>query len=419
MGQLVYYCAGADPNCLPAQNINAMLLNALDHGANDRKIKAAKQMCLSANSNHIMQDSSGYQILKAEEKGKLMTFDPNQPMKNTAKFLNLSTKHVMQVAAIHKPDIVIGLDFPIRKLKGELQMQLEFLNKLPTNIQWAQESFAWKNALIPEAQYFQPIQCNNLEHLDIFFNKIRGVNFDGVSMPIRNLKLADLALFLVSFYQRGIRKVHLLGTSSFLVIAMCTYLAGQMFEWVSLDSTTWRLAADKEEFLNLGDLSRRKLKTGIHIPDGEINDCPCPFCRGQGFTAIQALLPRKDKVDLLRRHNWWAIDNLVADMWANNTDLIQLERALKARSWNHRRVDDLIRILSTLILLKDDDITMLQSVLAPVLKSRKQSHSFRLSSSSVSHLRKPAKTSRQPTDTDCRSILSSEPPNKTEQIIKV
>ena len=187
----------------------------------------------------------------------------------------------MEVAAIHQSDIAIGLDWPIRKLKGDVQQQLEFFKKRSLNVQWAYESFAWKNALIPGAQYFQPIQCYNLEHLDIFLNDISEMGFDGVSMPVRNLKPADLALFLVSFYKRGIRRVHLLGTSSFLVIALCAYAAWNMFEWVSLDSTTWRFAADKENFINPSDLLRTDLRPSIHVPANALNLCPCPFCRGR------------------------------------------------------------------------------------------------------------------------------------------
>ena len=223
MGQLVYYCAGADINNLPAQHVSALLFNTLDHGANDKKIENAKQMCRIAKPNHVILDSSGFQILEAQRKGKILTFDSNRPMKNTAKYLNLSPEHVMQVAAIHQPDIVVGLDRPILKLKGDVQQCLEFFKKRPLNVQWAYRSYAWKNAQIPGAQYFQPIQCYNLDQLDIFLNDIAGVLFDGVSMPIRNLKTAELALFLVSFYQRGIRRVHLLGTSNFETITICAY----------------------------------------------------------------------------------------------------------------------------------------------------------------------------------------------------
>ncbi len=336
MGAPIYSCAGADANNLPSSPIDSLLINALDHGSTSKKITAAQKMLQKANARYSIGDSSGYQILKGEEKGKLITFDPNLPMKNTAKVLNISPQQVMEANAIHQPDIVIGLDWPIRKLETDIQKQLEFYNKLEFNVPWAFESFAWKNALVPDAQYFQPLQCYTLDHLDLFLNEIRGVHFDGVSMPVRTLKPAQLALFLVNFYQRGITRVHLLGTSSFPVIVICVYAAWNLFEWVSLDSTTWRFAADKMSFLNPLDLSRKDLRTSVHVPATALNLCPCPFCNGQSFQSIQAITPRRDKLQMLREHNWLAIANLVNDLYANGYTIPNLEKELRFRCQNQR-----------------------------------------------------------------------------------
>ena len=52
MGKLVNFCAGADPNKLPAKKIDALLVNVPDHGASQRKIeKAQKSFYLL---NHII-----------------------------------------------------------------------------------------------------------------------------------------------------------------------------------------------------------------------------------------------------------------------------------------------------------------------------------------------------------------------------
>jgi len=377
MGQLIYYCAGADQNCLPSTHIPALLLNTLDHGANEKKIERAKQMCRIAKPKNLILDSSGYQIMKGEEKGKRMTFEANLPMKNTGKVLNISTEHVMRVAVIHQPQIVIGLDFPIQKVEGEAAQEFEFYKKLAFNIEWAHASFEWRNALVPQSQYFQPIQCYTLAHLDIFFDAIKRVELNGISMPIRTLKPYQLVLFLVGLYQRGITKVHLLGASNFATIAICAYAARCMFEWVSLDSTSWRFAADKVEFIKPRDLGRTKVKTGIDVAGYLPNDCPCPNCQGRNFSKIQALTPRKDKVDLLRRHNWWAINNVIAEVWAASADLFSLERFLKKRCKKSIQADELIRILTLVDCLKDGDIETLRFLLAPNPKTRKQSRRSR------------------------------------------
>jgi len=364
MGQLIFSCAGADKNNLPSSLIDSLLTNVLDHGATPSKAAAANTMIQKANPRYLLGDSSGYQLIKAEEKGKVITFDPGIPLKNTGKALNISPQQVMEANAIQQPYIVIGLDWPIWKLKTEIQKELEFYKKLEFNVPWAFESFAWKNALIPEAQYFQPLQCYNLDHLDIFLNNIRGVHFDGVSMPVRNIKPAELALFLVSFYQRGITRVHLLGTSSLQVIVLCVYAAWNLFEWVSLDSTTWRFAGDKMSFLNPLDLSRTNLSTSVRVPVTALNLCPCPFCNGQSFQAIQAIIPRKNKLQMLREHNWLAIVNLVNDLYANGYTIPNLEKELRFRCRNRRQIESLIQILSVVDALKDSDISLLQTVLA-------------------------------------------------------
>jgi hypothetical protein len=38
MGTMVYFCAGADANNLPVSPIEALLINALDHGSTPQKI---------------------------------------------------------------------------------------------------------------------------------------------------------------------------------------------------------------------------------------------------------------------------------------------------------------------------------------------------------------------------------------------
>jgi queuine/archaeosine tRNA-ribosyltransferase len=374
---MVYFCAGADVSNLPISPIDALLINALDHGSTPQKIQAAQRMRRRANPRHLLGDSSGFQIHQAEKGGKPITFDPSQPMKNSAKVLNISPQQIMEAAVPHQHDIVIGLDWPILKLENEIQRQLEFYKKLEFNVPWAFESFAWKNALIPAAQYFQPLQCYYLDHVDIFFNEIRGVPFDGVSMPVRTLKPAELALFLVSFYQRGITRVHLLGTSSFPIIAICAYAAWNLFEWVSLDSTTWRYAADKESFLSPLDLSRTDLRSSIHLQAGVMNLCPCPFCQGRSFASIQALSPRRDKLRLLREHNWLAIANVVAELYANGDTIPNLEKELRFRCRNQRRVGSLVQILSAVDALKDCDIALLQTLLTPTPTGRIHSRSIR------------------------------------------
>jgi hypothetical protein len=371
MGPPVYFCAGADINNLPVPPIDALLINALDHGSMPRKIQAAQRMFRGANPRHLIGDSSGFQIHQAEKDRKSITFDPSQPMKNTAKALNISPQQIMEAAVPHQPGIVIGLDWPIRKVDSDIQKQLEFYNKLRFNVPWAFESFAWKNALVPHAQYFQPLQCYTLDHLDLFLNEIHKVHFDGVSMPIRNINPAELALFLVSFYQRGITRVHLLGTSSFPAIVICAYAAWNLFDW------------------------RTDLRSSVHVPATALNLCQCPFCRGRSFQSIQALAPRRDKLQLIREHNWLALSNLVNDLYSKGYTIPNLEKELRFRCQNQGRIDSLIKILSVVDALKDRDITLLETVLASNPTGRQRSRLVGRQTSPRKHPRKPTRQTSQ------------------------
>jgi len=374
MGKLIYFCAGADTKTMPSSNVHALLLNALDHGSNDRKIKISREMQRMAGPKYVMLDSSGYQLHVAENKGKRITFDSSLLMKHSGKEINLTPKHVMEAASIIRPDIVVGLDFPIRKVKTDAEKEAEFAKKLKYNVRWAFESIAeWKERC-SEVQFFLPIQCYDLEQLDLFLAMTSGLDFDGVSMPIRELKIKDVALFLVSFYQRGIRQVHLLGTFSFPVIALCAYMARHLFEWVSLDATTWRFAADKGEFLDPFNLSRVKLHLNVNIPHDAENKCPCPFCGGQSFATIQGL-ERKIKTRLLREHNWWSVCKVFSDLERNCTDIVALKKFMLPNCRTSRMMKTatgLIETLGFVNIFKDSDIGILKNLLGsePIKKKK-------------------------------------------------
>ena len=376
MGKLINFCAGASIEVMPSQNVRALLLNVLDHGSDDRKINISTEMQRMAGPKYVMLDSSGYQLLKGEENGKRLTFNSSLPMKHSKQEINLTPKHVMEAASFICPDIVVGLDFPIRKVKTDAEKETEFLKKLDYNVRWAFESAAeWKDRC-PEAQFFLPIQCYNLEQLNLFLGMTGGLDYDGVSMPTRSLKLHEVALFLVSFYQHGIRQVHLLGTFSFPMIALCAYMARHLFEWVSLDATTWRIAAENGGCLNPNNLLRVELQPNVNIPHDAKNPCPCSFCSGQNFAAIQGL-ERKKKTRLLREHNWWSVCKVFSDLEGNCADIVKLEKFMLPRcrtSQMRKKVTGLIETLGLVDIFKDSDIDVLKNLLGPKpIKKKKTS----------------------------------------------
>lgn len=362
MGQLVSLCAGANMDVLPSKHVDALLFNVPDNGSSPRVIEYALKMMKSARVKFSMLDSGGFQILQAEDNSKKITFDDSKPVINSESEINLTPKHVMLAAAKLNPHIAVGLDFPIRKITDPDERELEFLRKLGFNVKWAIESAELRKMLCPEVLFYLPIQCYDLNHLDLFLKLIGDINFDGVSMPVRNLSINEIALFMVRFYQLGIRRVHLLGTSKFFAIALSAYMARNLFEMVSFDATTWREQAQHVGYLNPYDLSSEILTSTVIVDEKFSINCECPFCRGKTFTYIKNL-PYTDKVSFLRNHNWWVTEKAAKDLYQNCGNLLQLERFLKTRCQNTEKVEELCSTLSIIDVLKDADISTIQAVL--------------------------------------------------------
>ena len=76
MGKLRNFCAGADIKAMPSQNVSALLLNVLDHGADDRKMRLSMEMQRMAVPKYVMLDSIGFLLLMGEEKGKKLALIP-------------------------------------------------------------------------------------------------------------------------------------------------------------------------------------------------------------------------------------------------------------------------------------------------------------------------------------------------------
>lgn len=417
MGKLVNFCAGAEWKKHP-ENVNAILINVPEHGSTKRRIEKAKLLRQYAKPKYFMLDSGGYTFLQAEKNKRKITYDPTRPLINRPQEINLAPKHTMEIASILKPDIGFGLDFPVGKFKTDAEREAEFCKKIPFNIRWAYESARWKRKLCPEIQLFQPIQAYNPRHIDIFLCQIAGISYDGVAIPVREAKFYEIALFMVIFFQRKIKKVHLLGTASFSKIAMAAFMAHNMFDWISLDAATWNKKAAFCGFLNPRNLRQIDLRRSAKFDPEIVNDCQCPYCQSRSFTKIQNL-PNKEKFELLRQHNWWAIDNVVADLWANSTNLPQLERFLRDRDIKPAEIDNLINTFALVDCLKNDDIEVLQAILAPIPNRRKLSRRPQKHTIFDLQARNQTKVSRKPTGSSYPLTSDSNTPVKPEQNEKV
>lgn len=278
---------------------------------------------------------------------------------NSNNRINISPAHVVETACRLEPLTMTSLDFPVLKIKDQAEREIEFLRKLGFNVKWAIETAALREKHCPQILLLIPVQCYTLEQFALFHTSIQHTSYDGLSMPLRNLKPPEVALFLLRFYQLGIQRVHLLGSSGFFTLAVAAFFARHFFQWVGTDSTTWRVAAQYSTYLNPNDLSPENIGSGVLIDEGLPIICSCPFCENTTFTFIKNL-PYTEKTALLRSHNFWVIEKAVEDLYKNATDLLTLERFLKKRSNRTKDIMDLIRCLSLVDLFKNEDIAVLK-----------------------------------------------------------
>jgi queuine/archaeosine tRNA-ribosyltransferase len=314
-----------------------------------------------AKTETTMVDSGGYQIIGAEKNNKKVTFDPSLPLMRSANRLNISPSHVVEAACKLQPSIMTALDFPIRVFSDKTDQDREFLRKLKFNIVWTQQTALLREKHCPHIQLFIPVQCYNLDQFETFWNSIKGIQCDGLSLPIRNLKLPELALFLLLFYQIGARKVHILGASSFFMIALAAFFARHFFEWVSFDSTSWRQAAQFQKYRNPYDLSPEYIGSEVLIDEQTPIMCQCSFCAKMTFTLIKNL-PYTEKVDFLRNHNFYATERVTEEMFEQASTLPNLKRFLRRHSKRNKEIDELISCLARIDLLRDKDIKVLKPI---------------------------------------------------------
>lgn len=342
MGELVYFGAGIERNSIPSNNVKAILLNVPRHGYNERAILRSRKLIEECRAKVVMLDSGGYQLLRCSQKGKKVVCDENGPIWNKGQ-INLTPRHVVNAAVQIKPHILVALDFPIETVKDKKRQEAEFRKKLRFNVPWAIETAKLHKKYCPEIKLFIPVQCYTLEHLEIFFDAIGSVNFDGLSMPVRNLSLAEIAAFLISFYDLGIRRVHLLGTLSIKVMALCAFVARHLFDWVSLDSTGWKAAALYYEYMRPDNLNR----ISIHDRKLKMVRCACPQCRGNLVNHIKRLSSRRKRA-LLLRHNYWCVKKMTADLYKNSEDLKTMQKFLTKRKVKSQVIEEISESLKSI-----------------------------------------------------------------------
>lgn len=344
--KFVYFCASADKRLLSSGNsINNLLVNVPACFRSEKTIHTALEFIRSSHAKTVMLDSGGYTLHECERKGLQITHNRNESLFPKERF-NITPFHVVKAGEALKPDILVALDFPVRTLKETSDQEREFQLKLPYNVRWALESADLKEKYCPKSKLFIPFQCYSFDHLELFFKRINGIRFDGVSMPVRHLNLREISKFLIHFHQLGIRAVHLLGTGSFYTTVLSAYMANRYFDWISLDSTTWNKAAQLGRYLN-PDLTRRWVVDVAETHDKEMLTCRCPVCRGKTFFDV-INLPVKERDLFLRVHNYSAIESLFKLSFRYCQSVEATMRFLKRTCSNERLSRKLVQCLKEL-----------------------------------------------------------------------
>jgi len=366
VGRLFVFCAGAsNPGYLPSsQQVKNLLINT-PNAYSEKDLRNTRKLIQAANPVNVMLDSGGFQILMAEENGIILSHDPQKGLIWSKKELNISPEHVIQVASTLQPEIMVALDYPIRKITDPEEQKREFLKKLKYNVPWALQTVELKTqSPLEGTRLFLPVQCYSIRQFEWFYQQIGRATFDGLSMPIRNMDVKDLLLFLIRMYQLGINQVHLLGTTKAKVIVIAAYLAARgYFNWVSLDSQGWRMSSEFSKYLNFYDLTPLDIKKGVSYQV----ICQCPWCQYRTFPDIKNM-PYTDRSFFLSRHNYWVIEKFAKDVFQNSSNLGVLRNFLKERLQKKGSVDSLIQGLSLFESLKNNDIFHIEKSFQYLLK---------------------------------------------------
>ncbi len=363
MGDFVNYCAGVHTGILPSRKMEAILINVPRNAGTEADIRRSLKMLVATRTKHSMLDSGGYQRLTNELKGGVSTADSSRPLICRKHEMNLAPIHVIQTAVKVQPGIVTALDAPVLKVSGLEKQRREFETKLPLNLKWMRETARLRSKYCPSIELFIPIQCYDLHQFGLIEPTLSELHYDGLSLPTRNLDAAGISLFLLKFYQIGVRKVHLLSVSNFTGIALAAYFAQHVFDWCSVDATTWRMDSQYHDYLRPQDLFKISVREDASFDEGQALPCDCPWCSRTSFTEIKHL-PGPEKTALLRYHNYYVIQQLGRELYARSANFNSYIQHLRERNPRQAKlVRGLIDALTIVHHRKDEPIETLRKLL--------------------------------------------------------
>ena len=294
---------------IPSSRMEAVLINVPHVTKYSTSIDNTKALIKKTGAQYVMLDSGGYTVFNTYRKDGSITLSGSKLMiSRKGKQIIVSCQNVVDVASKIQPDIVIGLDYPVMTTRNPVIQMEEFDRKKELNLQWMKEMSELCQIYCPHIELYLPIQCYDLDQFAYFEDDLMRLKYDGMALPIRNMNPMEISRFLIRINELGIRKVHLLGTSSFSNIALATYFARNVFERCSIDSTTWSIGVQYHQYIHPYLLTKILVGRTSTAEGSERLPCKCRWCKGKTYGDITNLVDRERR-EHLKHHNYLAFKN--------------------------------------------------------------------------------------------------------------
>ncbi len=359
MGNFHNLPAKANDRDFPGIGIGGFLINLMDYCATETMIRNTQELIQKIQPEIVVQDNSGFALLIREEAGKKLILDESKPL-IYKKIPNPMPIHNVAAALKIKPDILIASDWPVKKLKDGDNREKEFEKKLHYNKKWAIQTYQFLNKTPNNIKLYVAYQGYTLRHMEIFFEAISSIQFDGVSMPIRNQTLGQTALFLMQLWKMGVKNIHLLGVAALFPMALAAFFARHFFEMVTMDASSYKDKAFESKYANPHNLSPVYVGENTIIDPDVKMDCKCSACKRRSFLYYQNL-PYTYRHVLLCSHNFWATENMGQELHKHSTTVKSIINFLKSKTDKVRKIEELHGVLSLVEALKNKVIRYLEA----------------------------------------------------------
>jgi len=317
MGEFINVSSGLNLQNMPrTDRIQALLLNGPAVGESEQSILNASVLVDETNADYFYLDSGGYEIFKAIESGRGIHFDRSNPRVYIEGVLNITPRHLYEIAKRLFPSVFISLDYPIPNCENVGRQELNYMLTMGFNIKCAREMAyyieRYRNETGESAKFYIALQCYNLTQINDYLRNLENINYEGISIPKRVHTPTSLALFMFHIYRKfrnaKLPDIHLLGSTSFEYLAILAYYARNIFDYVSVDATSWAYYARMMLYVYPFDLRSMSIGDDASLESFEFMRCACPHCstfESINDLKVQDAMYRKR---MLYGHNWWVIN---------------------------------------------------------------------------------------------------------------